>query len=200
MPRPRGAAAVALLAVAAACAAATAVGEPPHVAAARDWLASSVATVDDASPYVDVVACFLNVTSSAIDAVHLQMPHAARRARPSGDVVANLALAAPATEVGVGVNDQGVVTSLRFVTAQGDAKCGYWDPAAEVVVRGAAGTALAGIRVVDMACPETPLLTATSLRLEFARQGAGGARPAADARPAPARQHRAARRRPASGA
>jgi hypothetical protein len=199
MPRPRGALAVALLTVAAACAAATAAGEPPHVAAARDWLASSVATVDDASPYVDVVACFLNVTSSTIDAVHLQTPRAARRARPTGDVVANLALAAPATEVGVGVNDQGVVTSLRFVTAQGDAKCGYWDPAAEVVVRGGAGTVLAGVRV-DMGRPPTPLLTATSLRLEFARPGAGHARPAADARPAPARQHWAARRRPASGA
>lgn len=197
MSRPYGAF-LALLAVAAARAAAAAAGEPPHVAAARDWLASSVATVDDAPPYVDVVTCFLNVTSSSIDAVHLQMPRTARRARPSGDVVANLALAAPATEVGVGVNDQGVVTSLRFVTAQGNAKCGYWDPAAEVVIRGAAGTALSGIRV-NMGRLPTPLLTATSLRLEFARPGAGGARPAADARPAPARQHRAARRRPASG-
>jgi len=200
MPCPRVVAAFALLAVVAACAAAPAAAEPPHVAAARDWLASSSATVDDAPPYVDVVACFLNLTSSTLEAVHLQAPQAPRRVRPTGDVVSNLALAAPATEVGVGVNDAGVVTSLRFVTAQGDAKCGYWDPAAEVVVRGAAGTALAGIRVVDMACPETPLLTATSLRLEFARHGAGGARPAADARPAPARQHRAARRRPASGA
>lgn len=195
LPRPRLVAAAALLAAAAACAAAAA--EPAHAAAARAWLASAATTVDDAAPHVDDVACLLNVTSFALESVHLQTPRGARHARAMGDVVANLALASPATEVGVGVNDAGVVTSLRFATAAGDAKCGYWDPTAEVVVRGAPGTVLAGIRV-NAARPATSVLAATSLSFDFARPGAGG-REAADARPA-SKRHRSVRRRPAGGA
>lgn len=174
MLRLRAIALVALLVAAAMCATATpAAVDPPHVAAARDWLMSSTATVDDALVYMDIVACFLNVSMSTLDDVHLQAPH---RARPTGDVVSNLALAAPATEVGVGVNDKGVVMSLRFVTAAVDAKCGFWDPGAEVIVRGEPGTALANIRI-DMSQLPTPLLTVTSLRFEFARLEADGALP-----------------------
>jgi len=116
-------------------------------------------------PFVGVVSCLINSADLALESVHSSPATVARRA---GDVLSNLRIESPVTGVGVCVNDNGHVAGLRFVTARGSPRCGYWDPGTEVMVDLGSGASLAAVAMLrPSANASVDALTAGALQLRF---------------------------------
>ena len=117
------------------------------------------------APFVGVVSCFLDSAGLTLESVHLAPATVARRA---GAVLANVRLESPATAVGVCINSDGHVVGLRFVTAHGSPRCGYWDPATEVVVDPGEGARLSAVAMLRPGANAMGgLVSADALQLHF---------------------------------
>ena len=176
MPRPAAAALCCLLAAAAAIAPARSAANHPHVAHAT------------APPLTGgTVTCYLNDTTHSLHAVTMRRPPLG--APLPSNVVQKVVLTAPVPRVAVGVDDAGTVVSLRFGEQPGALRCGYWDPAKEVVVEGAGGGLLVD---VDGDAGDGRRLVAQDVRLTF---GAAASHDATTQQPHAAFSRKGRRRR-----